>query len=104
MASIYENAYLVIASSHALDGSIGCFSERSGFTGDLIPCSKLIIPGNNKVPIYLRPEKVNEHSCYMPGSEFVGGLEHLFPLLCRAWAFQERLLATRMLHFGECLV
>ncbi|RSM18499.1 hypothetical protein CDV31_002635 [Fusarium ambrosium] len=80
MASIYRNSYLTVAATWANSATGGCF-----ITPD---------PGVVTGPIMMR--KVS----HFP---FIPTLENLedFPILTRAWTYQERLLAPRVIYFGH---
>ncbi|CAO2655587.1 Nn.00g043900.m01.CDS01 [Neocucurbitaria sp. VM-36] len=99
MASVYRNAYLVITATRAEHGDIGCFSDRQE------PMFCFDIPQGNgqKAPVYLRNEV--EHLHFEPSAMYNAKQFRQYPLLARAWCLQERLLATRMVHFaGDELV
>ncbi|KAH7094332.1 heterokaryon incompatibility protein-domain-containing protein [Paraphoma chrysanthemicola] len=83
MADIYENAYITIAASQASDPTKGCFIENS--------LSIIGVPLLGHRDIYVRKEP-----------DLVSSLQDdsLWPLLSRAWAFQELSLSPRTIHFG----
>ncbi|KAF2679330.1 HET-domain-containing protein [Lentithecium fluviatile CBS 122367] len=103
MASIYANSYLTLSAVRAADGAGGLFSdvERSANQHEFlhekdhekvhihirsyIPHSPIDAESNGKKPDGMKPERSADPS---------------FPLLSRAWAFQERILSPRTLHFG----
>lgn len=84
MASIYKNARLTIAASAA------CGSEESLFCH----CSPLMLgkslETSSRCPYTVRQQP--RHSVRIT--------PHVFPLRTRGWAFQERLLSPRVVHFG----
>ncbi|KAF3051030.1 hypothetical protein E8E11_007792 [Didymella keratinophila] len=89
MASVYSNGYLTIAGTRSANGNGGLFStkhdvEVSGAT-----------PDGDPYCIYFR-ERIDHHIEMIPDST----IEH-YPLLTRAWVYQERMLSTRVLHFGH---
>ncbi|ERF70446.1 hypothetical protein EPUS_04724 [Endocarpon pusillum Z07020] len=98
MAAVYSNAFLVIAGSSAPDGSVGCFTERKQ-----MPCVKV----RSKSGIFslrdIRPKifvrERLEHVDFDPNHLHTN--TDLEPLLGRAWAFQERWLAARILHYAS---
>jgi hypothetical protein len=85
MGSVYGNAYLVLAATAAADGDIGCIFPR--------PISQEVRAAGHIILARICPWKgghqvfINPHEGPRP------------PLFNRAWAYQERLLATRILHF-----
>lgn len=86
MAGIYENAWLTIAATAAVDGRQGLFTDRIGDEkAQIAHCGS---------PVLLRP--VVDHS------EFIAYTEkpsRSLPLLWRGWGLQEQILSTRVLHF-----
>jgi hypothetical protein len=99
MASIYENARLVIAASRASDSSRGCFSSR---VLSKISSRPFFVDQKTEgwsVAFYLRPEKQRLHMYYHPESKYNVRRNYRLPLLTRGWALQERILATRAVHF-----
>jgi hypothetical protein len=87
MGSIYRDSFLTLAATASADGSGGMLRERHTSYHN-IPI-QLAEPGPS-VTIGSRP--LYTHSTLSPSQE--GD-----PLSRRAWAFQERLLARRILHF-----
>lgn len=104
MASVYGNAYLVISATSASDGRGGLFrprpqarrveygtlsghSIRVAVTAKTLPSP--IRPGGRRPPL--------THDVWKAGDAYwtADGL----PLFERAWAFQERLLARRVVHY-----
>jgi hypothetical protein len=86
MASIYSRSFLTIAATKSSNPKGGCFVVSS--------------PGCVGRTYELRD---SDNVIYNIGSR--DALDHTgntgrFPLLQRAWVFQERLLSARMLHFG----
>ncbi|KAK5657170.1 hypothetical protein OQA88_3227 [Cercophora sp. LCS_1] len=78
MSSIYTNSALTIAATHAASSSSSLFSAS---TATPIPL------GN--ATLYARPATRHIHRHPSPA----------FPLLTRAWVYQERLLSPRVVHF-----
>ena len=104
MASIYNGADLVLAATGSVDGDGGCLFDRTPYV--TINGSW---PDGKPFEIYGRVS--DPHSAFGWGADldlYKGGsnTEHKdvypdLPLLARAWCFQERLLATRILHFTK---
>jgi hypothetical protein len=82
MADVYGNAVVNIAATNAIDGSVGLFVERS-----TVRASKQIVQTNTDQTYVIQ-------DIYM-GSRCLDRT----PLSQRAWAFQERYLARRTIHF-----
>lgn len=95
MASIYENAWIVLSAtaSSAVHGglianrneALAAFRSHELWTAD---------SQGQKLRVYVR--KRLPHSNIIPEVVYP---ENQCPLLTRGWAFQERMLATRILHF-----
>ncbi|KAI1374224.1 HET-domain-containing protein [Hypoxylon crocopeplum] len=84
MADIYENAYLTIAATKSRDGSGGCYAMTDRESVDCYPTME----GS----IYIR-KKIPEFETFYRGDHW--------PLLTRAWVYQEMRLSPRVLHFGS---
>ncbi|KAI2468969.1 HET-domain-containing protein [Annulohypoxylon bovei var. microspora] len=84
MADIYENAYLTIAATMSLDGTGGCYASTDPET------------------MYCRPVIENSVYCRKKPPEFNQFYRNKdWPLLSRAWVYQEMRLSPRVLHFGS---
>jgi hypothetical protein len=79
MADIYQNAFLVLAMTRNSTPDQDCRAQE--------------------LPTMITIGSVQTRLLYHT-SPIWGGKPRLFPLMCRAWAFQERILAPRVLHFG----
>jgi hypothetical protein len=90
MAAVYQNAFIVLAATRSKDGNGGIFCTQP------FPQS-VLIDGENKngLPMDLTARKG------VPHWNELGAFQLTFPLVKRAWAFQERLLARRIVHFCE---
>lgn len=92
MADIYQHASLTLSATVSAGDSYGCFSVSFNTSRSL--------------PISL-PEDVGtcEIAVRKPISHWntlgQGELHQRFPLMSRGWAFQERILSRRVLHFSE---
>ena len=96
MASIYQNAYVTLGATRSSDCNGGLFNRKGERTYDSVESPlRLVVDGQEEVvysgvpmkhvPQYPRPMDHTERSP--------------FPLLERAWVYQERLLSPRFLHF-----
>jgi hypothetical protein len=111
MGEIYQRAHLVIAATQASDGDSGCFQKRK--TSHFIQGLDM----DNK-PFSLYARETNTHNTHywgLPANSILDAkdgimnkmfnqatfLQNHYPLLTRSWCYQERLLATRVLHFEE---
>lgn len=96
MADIYGKSYLTIAATAALNCTQGLYSNSTQqITGphEL----KVIIDGNRKASAYA--VALPPHDAY----EILGAFLDVgpnFPLLKRAWCFQEHILSPRIIQFG----
>jgi hypothetical protein len=87
MASIYENAFITVAATRSSDSEGGCFSKLKG----LDQWTRLESSG-----LYVR----NDLPWDFPRSN--ARVHHgSWPLLRRAWVFQERHLSARIVHFTD---
>lgn len=87
MASIYQNSYITLAATSSLNNESGCFwdsdtSYEKNFRAE--PDDFLV-------------RRTMKHWERLWASNSAA----VFPLLSRAWAFQERLLAPRVVHFSQ---
>jgi hypothetical protein len=89
MGSVYGDAYLVIAATLAENGAHGLYHDRLPFHVEFLISENETL----KATVF---EK-SHHDVWKKGEQFwtAPGL----PLLGRAWAFQERMLAKRVVHF-----
>jgi hypothetical protein len=97
MQSIYGNAYLVIAATQSSTPADGIFSSRDPATSFPFPCARIAKPFDVTV------RRRIEHDLWLDrgGIGFHGPNAVDVPLHARAWAFQERLLAQRVVHFAK---
>ncbi|KAJ4205050.1 hypothetical protein NW759_014714 [Fusarium solani] len=91
MVSIYQNAYLAVAATASSDSNGGCYRTTPSECYE-----RKFMYGSKRggIPVYVREAipHFDGHS-----TDDVAGRE--FPLLQRAWVYQERTLSSRMLHF-----
>ncbi|KAI0544281.1 heterokaryon incompatibility protein-domain-containing protein [Xylaria curta] len=110
MASIYENSYLTLAATSARNHDESCASQLSAMHHFKDVGRIRLKDSVTSFPVLVRRPLFHPHN----SSEWLEGdeqrkLHHLraidklhkaaFPLLSRAWVFQERFLPTRVLHF-----
>jgi hypothetical protein len=89
MASIYQNSYITLAATSSLNNESGCFwgsdaSYEKHFKAE---------PLSNDLSV--RRAMKHWERFWASNSAAV------FPLLSRAWVFQERLLPSRVVHFSR---
>jgi hypothetical protein len=88
MASIYQNAALTIAATRAQNSAEGCFAMAH----PQHQSHKWQISSMDEIPYDIHTRIPLDHSAFMYWN---------LPLSQRAWAFQERLLSPRMIHFTD---
>jgi hypothetical protein len=100
MFDYYSNAYVTLGSIFGADGTAGFFSERH-IQASTLYLFDIIFKGV-KLGVYARRSVNEELKLYqrdsMPGIELDSSP---FPLLTRAWTFQERLVSPRLLLFTQ---
>lgn len=83
MGEIYKNSLVTIAATNAKESTAGFLRTRQ------VEVNCDLQHEHMKLPVYIRPR-----------IEWYGFAEIVGPLTQRAWVLQERLLASRILHFG----
>lgn len=81
MSSVYGGSAITIAATGAEDGTQGCFPKLPGFIGKV------------------RFKSRKAEQCDIAQKTSLDSVV-MSPLVNRAWAFQERLLSPRLLHFS----
>lgn len=94
MASIYSNSYLTIAGTKSRNGLGGLFSSTPDY------CVTGTTPEGENYCLYFR-ERIDHQIDNILESAGMTSSEKYYPLLSRAWVYQERMLSTRVLHFGR---
>ena len=101
MADIYRQSYLTLAGTAAKDSTCGLYQKNPSYMSRLVPSNG---SGHQPSRIYTRQSIAHWYES-IPDPLFVWywsftPTKSHFPLLDRAWVFQERLLSPRTLHFG----
>ncbi|KAJ4309588.1 hypothetical protein N0V84_011430 [Fusarium piperis] len=91
MADIYQNSYITLAATSSDCGSGGCFSEKPFPNTE----RSLQVPSLTGRGYRLL---VRHHLSHW-SVPLTAAARKEYPLLSRGWAFQERVLSTRTLHF-----
>jgi len=112
MAGIYEGSFVTIAATSSVGGEAGCFWEAEGESTSEDEEGKGM---GKKREGFERPftcdtDTPNGRELRFTARKTIKHWERLwkstsaavFPLLTRAWVFQERLLAPRVVHFSQC--
>ncbi|OAK96019.1 HET-domain-containing protein [Phaeosphaeriaceae sp. SRC1lsM3a] len=90
MGSIYQNSYITISATNSGDGSARCLAERRKPV-------KIPFQNTTKKELAVRARRVLDHH---PNVDPKGGpARPIGPLSSRAWALQEHVLSTRVLHY-----
>jgi hypothetical protein len=103
MAEIYSNSFLTIAAAACPDNHASLFSERwTSFHYGAeepfkVPCGSVTVPLHG-LSFQLKPKLQVAHNRFVQLENAHRHREDA-PLLTRAWAFQERLLPSRTIHF-----
>lgn len=84
MSDVYSGAHLVVSVDWAEDVSQGCFHHRDS---------------RSAYPIDILPELVSKPLSPIDEVYYDGGRFPAEPLARRSWAFQERVLAQRVIHY-----
>ncbi|KAK4220518.1 heterokaryon incompatibility protein-domain-containing protein [Podospora fimiseda] len=90
MADIYRNSYATIAAVSSADFRGGCFSSKAG---DL--CFEFRTEDKRSILVAVRDDEG------MGQIKEEVDVEKAYPLLTRAWVYQERLLSRRILYFNH---
>ncbi len=119
MADIYQNSYITLAATSSSSGSEGLFHEKptsklecslnsqSAFIGHQGGSHSLWNQALSRLKyLYSKATaktgsiiKVREKAYHWGDSASKENIVRLYPLLARGWAFQERILSARVLHF-----
>jgi len=97
MASIYRDSWIMLAATGSKDSQGGLFFDRNPRKTGVFKRS-----ARNGVgcEVMVRP-RIRHYDDKYDVRDIRYQFESLFPLLKRAWAFQERLIAPRVVHFCQ---
>jgi hypothetical protein len=99
MADVYASAYLTICATASADDDAGCYRTKpAGWAAQSMEVAKA---DGFEYDIYVRYGLQREH-VYTWGYAISDDKEaKLMPLIHRAWAYQERTLSHRLVHFQK---
>jgi hypothetical protein len=95
MAQIYRDSHFTIAATRSADGTGGCFSRRNPHSEELSDVLDNSLQ-HRPTSIYVR-NRLQFHRT----STYLQNDREDFPLYFRAWAFQERLVASRVIEYAS---
>jgi hypothetical protein len=95
MADVYQNAWLTISATRSSSPTSGCFNSMEP---QILKLEGVI--RDSPFILYARNKMEHVTSDWGPDPTKVPMRRFPLPLLTRGWAFQERLLSARVLHFG----
>ena len=100
MATVYQNAYIVIAASKSADAHGGLFTNvDEAYDAHVLPVH-VRASGKHEArgeQVWFRRSPTHFLGPVVPGSRSMAAA---LPTLSRGWIFQERILGSRILHFG----
>jgi hypothetical protein len=97
MCDIYSRAYLTLAATRSNGSNEGCYaSPRHSFD----KAFTFLNTDDTRYEMYVRDSKDPSTIPHINDFEMQWRSDARFPLLQRAWAFQERILSPRVVHFG----
>lgn len=89
MGSIYQDSYVTISAISSSDGSMHCLRDRE------VP-TKIKFQNTTGQDLEIRARRVEDHH---PQNKNQKPAKLIGPLSTRAWALQEHVLSTRILHY-----
>ncbi|KAK3216250.1 hypothetical protein GRF29_8g2773435 [Pseudopithomyces chartarum] len=89
MGNIYENSYVTISATGSSDGGVRCLRDRERPV-------KLTYTSSTAIDPEIRAARIEDHHPHGLNDK---PAELLGPLTTRAWALQEHVLSTRVLHY-----
>jgi hypothetical protein len=97
MCDIYSQAYLTLAATRSNNSNEGCYASPGPWFGKVFTFSTT---DDTQYEMYVRESKDSSTIPHINDFEMQWRSDGRFPLLQRAWAFQERILSPRVVHFG----
>ncbi|KAF1828437.1 HET domain-containing protein [Decorospora gaudefroyi] len=94
MASVYSNGHVTIAATHSPNGRGGLYTHTPDYA------VSGTTPNGEPYCLFFR-ERIDHQIDAGPETPDMIATETYYPLLSRAWVYQERMLSTRVLHFGR---
>jgi hypothetical protein len=103
MAEVYSNSYITIAASGSRDGTEGCFRVTDCPAYNF----EATFTDGSEAKFFVRKDIEHNYpslGIFTRTTDQITTVAGSWPLMQRAWAFQERLLSPRVLHFGPAEV
>jgi hypothetical protein len=97
MCDIYSQAYLTLAATRSNNSNEGFYASPGPSFGKVFTFSTT---DDTQYKMYVRESKDSSTIPHINDFEMQWRSDGRFPLLQRAWAFQERILSPRVVHFG----
>jgi hypothetical protein len=91
---IYSNGFVTIAGTKSASGRGGLFTSTPDY------CVSGTTPEGERYCVYFREHIDHQIDSILESAEQTSSTKY-YPLLSRAWVYQERMLSTRVLHFGK---
>lgn len=99
MFHVYKNSYVTLAALAGADSNQGLRGSSNKVKSELVAELQM---GGRRWPVYIQPSHYLTGYKWerWPAHEVIGDEEN-YPLLVRAWAYQERMVSPRMLFFTD---
>lgn len=97
MSDVYKNSYVILAALYGQDSRAGL--RQSSNKRDSIAFASLKL-GESTLTLFIRPRHFLDN-VPSPGLYDTAEFLSTYPLLTRAWAFQERIVSPRVLFFTQ---
>ncbi|OTA92297.1 hypothetical protein M434DRAFT_387505 [Hypoxylon sp. CO27-5] len=98
MFHIYKNAYVTLAGLYGRSSTSGL--RAISIEDQSIKVAEISL-GKNHLPIYVRRFHYFHDLKMAHPTDSIADISKWGPLLCRAWAYQERMISPRILYFTE---